>query len=188
MTGEVQDRTVLAARAAAAAALALAVLVVARPGSPEPDFGDPLQYVQDGLFTAYLLAASGALVLAARAGLVSRVASRLVAVGYGMLVVGVVAGMVLREDPEWFAVLGGPGNLLAGIGFVVLAVTAARRRTLPVPLAVLGGVGGFFAVLMAEFGSGVLVAAFFALLARHAAADAPEVEDRAGYAPSIRSR
>lgn len=155
-----------AAWAAAATAGALAVLLVMRNRPPEPDFDDPMQYVQDGMFVTYLVAAAAALVLAARAGLVARTAARLVAVGYGMLVVGVLAGMALQEDPEWFAVLGGPGNLIAGIGFVVLAVAAVRRRTLPVPLAVLGGVGGLFAVLFSELGSGVLVAAFFAGLAR----------------------
>lgn len=164
MGRDVQGRRA-GAWAASATAAALALVLVLREGPSKPDFSDPLQYVQDGLFLAYLVTASIALVLAARAGLVARTAARLVALGYGLLVIGVAAGMVLREDPEWFAFIGGPGNLLAGIGFVVLAVAAARRRTLRVPLAVFGGVAGFFAVLFSEFGSGVLVAVFFACLA-----------------------
>lgn len=164
MEQDVQGRRA-AAWAASAAAAALALVLVWRDGPPKPDFSDPVQYVQDGLFLAYLLSAPVALLLAARAGLVARTAARLVALGYGLLVIGVGAGMVLREDPEWFAVIGGPGNLLAGIGFVVLAVAAVRRRTLPLPLAVFGGIAGFFAVLFSELGSGVLVATFFACLA-----------------------
>lgn len=164
MEQDVQGRR-SAAWAASATAAALALVLVLRDGPSKPDFSDPLQYVQDGLFLAYLVAASLALVLAARAGLVARTAARLIALGYGLLVIGVSAGMALREDPEWFAAIGGPGNLLAGIGFVVLTVAAVRRRTMPVPLAVFGGIAGFFAVLFSELGSGVLVAVFFACLA-----------------------
>lgn len=181
MTQDVQGRRA-AAGCAAATAGALALVLVLRDGKPEPNFSDLAQYAQDGLFMAYLVAAAVALVLASRAGLVARTAARLVAAGYGMLVVGVAAGMALREDPEWFAVIGGPGNLLAGIGFVVLAVAAVRRRTLPVPQAVLGGVGGFFAVLMSELGSGVLVAAFFAWLA---ATDALPAERDVADVPGV---
>lgn len=165
-----------AAWIASATAGALALMLVLRDGPSKPDFSEPLQYVQDSLFLAYLVAAGAALLLAAGAGLVARTAARLVAVGYGLLVIGVAAGMALREDPEWFAVIGGPGNLLAGIGFIVLAVAAVRRGTLPVPLAVFGGIAGFFAILFSELGSGLLVAIFFALLAR---TDAPLVEHSA---------
>lgn len=78
-----------------------------------------------------------------RAPMSSRLATRLVATGHGLLAVGVLAGVALRDDPDWFVAPGLPGNLLAAVGFVVLAVTAVRRRT----LSVLGGVGGFLAGL-----------------------------------------
>jgi hypothetical protein len=80
-------------------------------------------------------------------------------------VVGVVSGLVLREDPDWFFLIGGPGNLLAGIGFVTLAVTGWRRDVLPAWASLLCAVGGLVAVLLSEFGTSVLIGAFWLYVA-----------------------
>jgi hypothetical protein len=73
--------------------------------------------------------------------------------------------MLLRDDPDWFFVLGGPGNLLAAAGFVTWAIWSRRRRVLPLFAALLCGVGGVVAVLFSELGTSVLIGAFFLWLA-----------------------
>ncbi len=90
----------------------------------------------------------------------------LVAVGYGLLVLGVAAGLALREDPAWFAVLGLPGNLLAGIGFILAAVAGWRALRIPGWAAVLLAVGGFVAILGSEFGTTVLIGCYWLWYAR----------------------
>ena len=67
--------------------------------------------------------------------------------------------------PDWFIFLGGPGNLLAIVGWLILGVTSSRRRLLPRWTAVLGAVGGVFAVVFAEFGSEILIATFWLYIA-----------------------
>lgn len=74
--------------------------------------------------------------------------------------------MALREDPEWFAVLGLPGNLLASIGFIVAALAGWRSRRIPGWAAVLLGVGGFVAILGAELGTTVLIGCYWLWYAR----------------------
>lgn len=96
---------------------------------------------------------------------------RLIVVGYGLIALGVAAGLVLRDDPDWFFLLGGPGNLLAGIGFVWWGVSAWRGRLLPRWAAVLVAIGGFFAILFAEFGTSVLIGGFWIWLATRGALD-----------------
>lgn len=150
---------------AGASAIALAVLMVT-VGLPG---GYRLETASDWMrelgFLTYL-AASVLSVVAVRQRLqIPKVPALLIEIGYGLLVVGVGAGLILGDDPEWFFVLGGPGNLMAGIGFVWWAIWAATRRVLPVWLAVLGGVGGFVAVLGAEFGTGVLIGSFWLVMA-----------------------
>ena len=85
--------------------------------------------------------------------------------GYGAVVAGVVFGLVLREDPEWFFLLGGPGNVLAGIGFVTLAVAGWRRDVLPAWAPLLCAVGGLVAVLLSEYGTSILIGAFWLYIA-----------------------
>jgi hypothetical protein len=146
-------------------AIAIAIYQVGTPGSPSASFDSALDWLREGLFTAYVVSAIGAAVLATRAGLAPRVAGLLVGIGYGAIAIGVVAGMVLRDDPDWFMVLGGPGNLLAAAGFVTWAVWSWRRRVLPLFASILCGVGGLVAVLLAELGTSVLIGAFFLWLA-----------------------
>lgn len=150
--------------ATSASALAVAALVLTRRGPAAADYHSAHGWGVEIAFTAYLLLSVAAVLAARRAGLVSTWAARLVAVGYPLIATGVVAGMVVRKDPGWFALVAIPGNLLAAIGFVVLAVSAVRRRTMPVPLALLAGVGGFLAIALSEFGTSALVGVFWLAL------------------------
>jgi hypothetical protein len=146
---------------AGAAALMMAVYQVASPGTPEATFDSALDWARELIFLGYLCSAVVATVLAARRGTAPRSAARLITFGYGAVAVGVAAGMAMREDPDWFMLLGGPGNLLAMAGFVTWAVWGHRTRVLPPAVALLCGVGGVVAVLGAELGTSVLISGFW---------------------------
>ena len=155
-----------AATIAGLAGIAMALYQVATPGPPGSDFDSWDDFVlRDGLLLVYLLASIAAVTGAWRAGLATRISAQLVGVGYGLISVGVVASLALRDDPDWFFALGGPGILLSAAGFVVLAVSGVRRSRLPVWAALLAGVGGLVAIVMAELGTTVLVASFWLYVA-----------------------
>lgn len=147
-------------------ALAMAIYQVATPGSPEATYDSPADWLREGLVLCFLVASCGAILLAYRSGLAPRAAMVLVVCGYGAVVVGVSAGLIMREDPEWFMLLGGPGNLAAIAGFITWAVWGARHRLFSLPMAMLCAVGGTFAVLGAEYGLSVLVGGYWLLLAQ----------------------
>ena len=92
-------------------------------------------------------------------------ATRLIVLGYALVAFGVTAGLVLREDPDWFAAVGIPGNLLAIAGWITFGLAAAKSRRLPTWAATLAAIGGVFAVLLSDFGSGVLIGCFWLYLA-----------------------
>lgn len=147
-------------------ALGLAVYQVATPGTPSASYDTVADFVREGLLLAWLAASVLAAGLAERAGLAPRAAARLIGVGYGLIFVGVAVGVALRDDPDWFMLLGGPGQLLSMAGFVTWMVWALRGRRLPMPLALLGGVGGLVAILGSEIGLSVLIAGFWFGLAQ----------------------
>lgn len=142
-------------------AVGLAIYQVATPGPPGADYDSVLDWVRECLFLVYVLVSMAAVRTAAVAGLAPRAAAWLVGIGYGAIALGVSIGMALRDDPDWFMLLGGPGNLLAAAGFITWAVWGHRRRVLPLFAAVLCGVGGLVAVFLAELGTSVLIAAFW---------------------------
>jgi hypothetical protein len=142
-----------------------AVYQVVTPGSPQFSLSSASDWVRELSFLAYLVSTCVAVVAARRVGLVTRGPGILVPLGYGLIALGVLAGLVLREDPEWFFLVGGPGNLLAAIGFVWWAIAGWRSGTLPGWASLLLGVGGFFAVLFGEFGTGLLIGSFWVWLA-----------------------
>jgi hypothetical protein len=150
---------------AGATAVGMAIYQVATPGGPGASYDSALDWVRELLFLAYLLASIGAVIGAYRTGLAPRAAAWLVTVGYGAIAAGVLVGMVLRDDPDWFMLLGAPGNLLGAAGLVAWAVWAFRHRVLPGFAALLCGVGGLSAVLFAEVGTSVLIGAFWLYLA-----------------------
>ena len=155
------------AAAAGASALLMAVYQVATPGRPSPGFDSVVDWTRELLFLAFLVLSVTATWFAASRGVAPRASVWLVGLGYGALALGVGAGMLLREDPEWFMVLGGPGNLLGIAGFVTWAIWAHRRRVLPLAAVLLCGAGGVLAILGSEFGSSVLIAGFWFYLSQN---------------------
>lgn len=112
-------------------------------------------------FFAYLVSSIVALSSARNAGIATTRATRMIGVEYTVVAFDGAAGFALRDDPDWFVVVGIPGNLLAIIGWITLGLTSTKQHLLPRWAAILGGVGGVFAVLFAEFGSGVLIGSFW---------------------------
>ncbi len=152
--------------AAGLAAIAMALTLVLTPGPPTADYETAAGLAHEALMLLYLSLSMAAVLVSRRLGDLPGWGPLLVTVGYGLLVVGVGAGLALREDPEWFAVLGLPGNLLASIGFIVAALAGWRSRRIPGWAALLLGVGGFLAILAAEFGTTVLIGCYWLWYAR----------------------
>ena len=159
--GVAADRSGVLAGGAGVLAIALAVYQVATPGGPAATYESLLDWLREGLFTAYLLVSVLAVRSAVGRGLAPAGAGWSIGIGYAAIAVGVVYGMVTRDDPDWFFVLAGPGNLAAAGGFVGWAVWGLRRRALPLWAACMGAVGGVVAVLGAELGTSVVVAGFW---------------------------
>lgn len=158
---------------AALAAVGIAVYHVATPGPPQATFETPADWLRETSFVTYLVASTAAVVLAQRRRLAPRSTVWLVGTGYGAILGGVLYAAVTRDDPDWFFVLAGPGNLAAIVGFVVWAVWGHRQRVLPPWAALLCGVGGSVAVLLGELGTSVLVGSFFGYLATRLHAPEP---------------
>jgi len=159
-TGAQRARRV-AALTTGVAAVAMAIYQVVTPGGPTATYESWSDFLREFLLLTYLTGSIAAMWAVWRTGLAPRSAFLLVTVGYALLTVGVAIGLLLREDPEWFFVLGGPGLLLSGVGFLVFGVTARRRNPLPLWAALLAVVGGFFALLLAEVGTTVLIGSFW---------------------------
>lgn len=94
--------------------------------------------------------------------------------GQAILLAGLLPGFVLGHAPEWFAAAGLPGNLVALVGAVIVAVYAWRHATLGrvtavlLPLSVLVGVG------IAEHGGGLVAATVWGTVALRLAAPVSE--------------
>lgn len=153
------------AAVAGLAAVATAVYQVATPGPPQATFETLTDWLREVLFTTYLAASIGTVVLARRHRLLPGATMWLVGLGYGAILGGVLYAVVTRDDPDWFFLLAGPGNLAAIVGFVVWSVWGRRTGVLPIWASVLCGVGGTVAVLLAELGTSVLVGSFLLYLA-----------------------
>jgi hypothetical protein len=135
------------------------------PGATYETVGD---YVREFAFLTYLVGTIVAIRAARSVGMITRNPSWLIVIGYGLITLGVTIGLALRDDPDWFFLLGGPGNLLAAIGFVAWGVIAGRRGVFPWWLAALCIVGSIVAVLFAEFGTGIVISAFWLVIAARA--------------------
>lgn len=133
----------------------------------------PIDYVSDGTFTVALVCTAVAIIGLKIAGVAPRPAALLVAGGYLLIAVGVIAGLVLGRSPDWFVVVGLPGNLLAIIGMVWLGVAIIRRHTLPVWAGVLAILAGLFAVVMSELGTSIFAAGFWLYIGARLLAPAP---------------
>lgn len=165
----VADRSValapVVATTAGVAAFATAVYQVATPGPPQATFESLADWLRELLFVTYLAASIATVALARRRQLAPRATLWLVGSGYGAILGGVLYAALTRDDPDWFFVLAGPGNLAAIAGFVVWAVWGRRTGVQPPWAAVLCGVGGTVAVLLAEVGTSVLIGGFLLHLA-----------------------
>ena len=175
-----RGRTLAAAVGALAIGLAVLVVAVFPPSDQNPDdlYADPWAYARDIGLLAYLLATVAAVEVVRRRRLGPGVATRLIQVGYLLVAVGVVAGLLLGYDPDWFFVLAGPGILASAVGFVWWAIHAGRHRTFPVWAAVLLGVGGLTALALAELGTQVLIGSFWLYLASRPADTAVGTDGR----------
>jgi hypothetical protein len=154
-----------AAILAATCAIGLALYHALSTSKPAADYETLVGNAREVAFFAYLVSSIAALHFARHARFATTRPTRLIGVGYALVAFGVAAGFVLRDDPDWFVVVGVPGNLLAISGWIALGITSTKRDLLPRWAAVLGAVGGVFAVLFAEFGSGVLIGSFWLYLA-----------------------
>lgn len=145
-------------------ALVIAIYMVGWGAGPD-DLGSLASRLSYSLFGAYLVASVVGAFAAVRAGLAPAVVSWLIGVGYGLVLVAVVALTVLAREPSWFMFLAGPGQLAAVVGFVVWAVWGRRRQIFNLGVALLGAVGGLTAIIGSEAGLSVLVAGFWFALA-----------------------
>lgn len=146
-----------------AIALAVVVVTVVPPSEQDSDklYTSAWQYVRDIALLVYLIVTIVAVEIARHRSAITTRPARFVQAGYALIAVGVIAGLALRDDPDWFFVLAGPGLLASAIGFVWWAAQARRRRILPTWAAVLLAVGGVTAIVGTEAGTGVLIGSFW---------------------------
>lgn len=149
--------------AAVLGGLAWLLLSVVQATNPTFDavLDSPIDYVNDATFTVALVCTAVAVVGLKFVGIAPRPAALLVAGGYLLIAVGVVAGLALGHSPDWFVVVGLPGNLLAIVGMIWLGIAIIRRRTLPVWAGVLAILAGLFAVVMSELGTSAITGVFW---------------------------
>ncbi|HVL95891.1 MAG TPA: hypothetical protein VM266_08525 [Solirubrobacteraceae bacterium] len=168
-----QQRLALATLAGAAAWLVQAVNQVMHPTFAFTELTRPEHYVNDGSFAAALvLTAAGFLLLRRERQAPPRATAA--AIGGQLLVaIGVLAGLVTGTVPGWFAAVGVPGNLVAFVATVVLAVWAWRTRALPRPAALALGLVVPVALVGGDAGGAILPAALWGYVGARALTPAP---------------
>jgi hypothetical protein len=140
---------------------AAAYLVLTGIQITNPTFDDYLtttvDYVNDGSFFAGLLLSLGGLWGLRRWG--APLAAVVIAgVGQVLVAFGVSVALVTGVSPDWFVVVGLPGNLIAWIGLIWLGVWAWRRRATPRWVAVLMMLSVPIGVGVAEQGGSIVTA------------------------------
>lgn len=150
-----------AATVAAAAYGALAVTLLWK-GVGEGHYDRPSEYVVGWLFVVALVGVAVAVGLFDRA---STWGVRLVVVGSLLVALGTAYGNVTGEDPDWFVVFGGPGNLLAFLGCILIARALWPRGGAPRVLAVLLVLYVPASLVLAEIGGGFVAAVTWLLVA-----------------------
>jgi hypothetical protein len=104
--------------AAGCLAILFAAEMLLRDGPPTADYESTAGLLREFATLGWFVATALAALAAGRSRWAPRRAAWLITIGYGLIAVGVAFGLILRDDPDWFFLLGGPGNLLGGIGFV----------------------------------------------------------------------
>ena len=165
VTQQTNVRHALPATIAGLAAVALAIYQVAVPGSPDASYESVTDWLRESLTLVFLVASVVGAVFARRAGFAPAPTPLLMWFGYGLIATGVLIGMVLREDPDWFFLLAGPGLLASAGAFLVWAWWGWRRRILPAYDVLLCALGGVTALALAEFGTSVLIGAHWLYVA-----------------------
>lgn len=147
---------------------ALAYLVLTGIQVTNPTFDDELtsvtDYVNDGSFFAGLVLTIPGLWAVYRTMAAPTIAIVLAIAGQGLVAVGVLPALITGVSPEWFPLIGLPGNLLAWIGLTWLAVWAWRRRAMPRWVAVLLAVSVPIGVGVAEQGGSIVTAVVWCYL------------------------
>jgi hypothetical protein len=166
-----RTRTATPVAAAATLLAALAYLVLSGIQIMNPAFDDyltkPIDYLNDGSFFVGLTASMAGVWALVHVVSAPRGAAALTIAGQALVAVGVGFGLATGQSPDWFGVVGLPGNLLAWAGMIWLAVWAWRSRGLPrwtVPLLALAvplGVG------VAEYGFTVVTGALWCAVGAH---------------------
>ncbi len=146
--------------------IAMAIFQVAVPGAPDGASYDTFaDYTREFLFLGFLLGTIGAVEIARRDRLAPERRSLLITAGYGLIAIGVIIGLIVREELDWFFVLAGPGLLLSAVGYILWAIWAHKSRTMPTWAATLLAIGGITAIIMSELGTSVLIGSFWLYLA-----------------------
>jgi hypothetical protein len=155
---------VAAAAIAAVAALVNTVIQITNP-TFDAEFTNAVDWANEISGTLMIAAALVAMWGMIQEGIAPRVGGLVFILGWSLLLLGFLPGFVLGHSPDWFVILGLPGNMLALIGMTMCAVYSWRSRTLPrviaalLPLSVLIGVG------VAEFGGSIVLVIIWGAIA-----------------------
>jgi hypothetical protein len=175
MNQESRGRLYVAAAAIAAVAGVVGTVIQLTNPTFDSEFTTTVDWVNEVTFTLFIAASMVAMWGMVREQIASRVGGMVFIAGQGLLLAGMLPGFALGYSPDWFVVVGLPGNLLALIGMTLIAVYSWRRRTLPrviavlLPLSVLIGIGA------AEFGGGIVIAIVWGAIAMRLSESTTEV-------------
>lgn len=155
----------LAACAIAAGLSGLLLAVIQLTSGPfEGHYVRTVEYFNDFALIGLLGFAAGGEIAVRRTQGGSPWAIRTAIVGQCLLVFGISVGIALAEDPDWFFVIGAPGQLLWLTGTVGLGVQIWKARVFPRWTAVGVALTVPFGIIGAEFGLTAVVGATWLFL------------------------
>jgi hypothetical protein len=175
MDQESRSRLYVAAAAIAAVAGLVGIVIQLTNPTFDSEFTTTVDWVNEVTFTHFITASMVAMWGMVREQIASRVGGMVFISGQGLLLAGMLPGFALGYSPDWFVVVGLPGNLLALIGMTLIAVYSWRRRTLPRVIAVLLPLSVLIGIGVAEFGGGVVIAIVWGAIAMRLSESTTEV-------------